>query len=215
MVVPSFVDFVIPFAPFLVKKSRYYSETREDFYEARNVLSNIEGFQRLLQPVSQGTCKTQTVIRCYGLSFGVSLKESMASLGKPNFISKKSSFLPDHQILFYKVRISQVKCILQLHFFQDQFFLGVIELRSDRKDFKNRVTDILRKKYSIPKNTWTGTLSDPYENTIEMKANMVPHIVYRFGDKRLNQQLRLQLADNTALLRKQADRELDFLLDVV
>ncbi|GEM_PF-797503 len=215
MEVPSFVDIVVPFASFLGKKSKYYLETREDYYEARNILPDSASFERLSIESKTEERKTQTTIKCYGLDFGSSVKESITSLGKPNYISKRTSFLRDHDILFYKVNISKVKCILQLHFFQDQFFLGVIELRSDRKDFKSRVTDVLMQKYDVPKNIWTGRLSDPQQNTIEMRANMVPYIVYRFGDRLLNQRLQFQFANNTHQLRKEADKELDFLFNVV
>lgn len=202
------------FAPFVKKRNRYL-QSRESFYEGRNYLSNVERLQSLVSGTSANQISTSKTIRFYGLNFGTSLKQATRHLGKPNYTSKKNSLLSKHRTIYYRITISKVKCILQLHFLHDQFFLGLIEIRSFGLGFKKEVADLIRKKYSIDNESWVGKIVDNTSHKIELKNDIVPYIVYQSGDKEVRDNIRLQLQQMSTYKEKHYNKRSDLILDMI
>lgn len=202
------------FAPFTRKRNRYL-QSRESFYEGRNYLSNVERLKGLVSGTSANQIVTRKTIKFYGLDFGASLKEAIGHLGKPNYTSKKSSLLSRHKTIYYRINIAKVKCILQLHFLHDQFFLGLIEVRSFGLEFKKEVADLVRKKYKIDNENWEGKIVDDTRHKIELKNNIVPYIVYQSGHAEIRERIRLQLDEKILDKQKHYDKRSDLILEMI
>ncbi|GAB5527657.1 MAG: hypothetical protein Roseis2KO_55290 [Roseivirga sp.] len=202
------------FAPFTRKRNRYL-QSRESFYEGRNYLSNAERLKSFVSGTSTDQIITRKPIKFYGLEFGTSVKEATSHLGKPNYTSKKSSLLSRHKTIYYRINIAQVKCILQLHFLHDEFFLGLIEIRSFGLEFKKEVADLVRKKYNIDNENWEGKIVDDARHKIELKNNVVPYIVYQSGNSEIKESIRLQLEEKHLYKRKHYDKRSDLILEMI
>lgn len=202
------------FAPFTRKRNRYL-QNRESFYEGRNYLSTEERLRNLVSDTSTNQISTQKPIKFYGLGFGTSLKEATNHLGKPNYTSKNGSLLSKHKTIYYRISIANVKCILQLHFLHDQFFLGLIEIRTFGREFKKEVSGLIRKKYNIDNEGWEGKIVDKDRHIIELKNDIVPYIIYQSGDTEIRDYIRLQLDEKSFYKQKNYDKRSDLILEMI
>lgn len=209
--ITSLMGLIVPFA----RKRYRYLQSRESFYEGRNYLSSYGRLESLVSGPSTDQIATQKNIKFYGLNFGASLKQAISRLGKPNFTSKSNSLLTKHRTIYYRITISKVKCILQLHFLQDQFFLGLIEIRSLNEEFKKEVSDLIRKKYGIDNTNWVGKIVDDTQNKIELKDDIVPYIVYQSGSREVRETIQLHLTKLDLLRQKHYDKRSDLILEMI
>lgn len=214
MTIQSITSLMGLFAPFTRKRNRYL-QSRESFYEGRNYLSNYSRLKSLVSDTSTNQISTSKNIKFYGLDFGASLKQVKSHLGKPNYSSKKGSLLTKHKAVYYRITIANVKCILQLHFLHDQFFLGLIEIRNSNDEFKREVADLVRKKYGIDNENWMGKIVDGTEHRIELKNDIVPYIVYQSGDENIKEQIQMQLAQTNLSKQKHFDKRSDLILEMI
>lgn len=104
---------------------------------------------------------------------------------------------------------------MQLHFHADQFFMGAIELRSQKKDFVKRVYNIVLDKYGISRNEAHGRIVDDSDNSIELKSKVNPYIIYRSGDQKILDNIQFHTSKLAFQLQQKEESELDFLLDIV
>ena len=202
------------FVPFSKRRNRYL-QNRESFYEGRNYLSNYERLKSLVSGTATDQISTKKHIKFYGLDFGATLKEATNHLGKPNYIGKKSSIISKHKTIYYRITISEVKCILQLHFLQDKFFLGLIEIRRASEEFKREVTDLIRKKYSIDNDNWVGKIVDDRMHKIELKDDIVPYIVYQSGHVAVKESIKVEMDDMIDSKQKFYDKRSDLILEMI
>ena len=208
----SMTSFIGQFMPF--KKKRLYLQSRESFYEGRNYLTSYSRLSSFVQNSSANNLATDKPIKFYGLDFGVSLKEAINHLGKPNYAGKGSHLLRKHRVIYYRIAISGVKCILQLHFLHDQFFLGLMELRTADQTLKKEVTKLIKTKYGTDQD-WSGTINDNRGNHIELKNDIIPYIVYCSGDRDIKASITMQLEQWQARRRKFYDKQSDLLLEMI
>jgi hypothetical protein len=202
------------FAPFSRRRNRYL-QNRESFYEGRNYLSNYERLKSLVSGTSTNQISTKKPIKFYGLEFGASLKQAMSHLGKPNYVSKKNSLMSKHKTIYYRITIAQVKCILQLHFLQDKFFLGVIEIRRASEEFKREITDLIRRKYNIENDNWVGKIVDNNAHKIELKDDIVPYIMYQSGHAMVKESIKSQMMEISNTKQKYYDKRSDLILEMI
>jgi hypothetical protein len=200
--------------PFRRRRNRYL-QNRENFYEGRNYLSSYGKLKALVSGTSINQMTTQKPVKFYGLDFGTSLKEVRTHLGKPNYISRKHSLLSKHKTIYYRITIAQVKCILQLHFLQDRFFLGLIEMRSSSEEFKSEVTDLIRQKYGVENKNWVGKIVDESNHKVELKDDIVPYIVYESGDSEVREWIRQEIAESNLSKQRYYDKRSDLILDMI
>lgn len=176
------------------KKGLQYRVNRRDFYEGRNYLSNqsrlLNLFDNLRTPQE---FRTEKNIRFYGFNFGRSRKAAIKHLGRPNYCFAKKSLLNNHCVLFYRVTLNKVKCVLQLHFIDDEFFLGIIETRSTGQAVQREIASLIRQKYKVSDSQWTGKIIDASNHSIEMTDGMIQRIIYLSGFTEHKQKIQAQI----------------------
>lgn len=209
--ITSFMGLIVPFS----KKKYRYLQSRESFYEGRNFLSSYSRLSSIVKYTSTNDLDTKKSIKFYGLDFGISMKKAIGHLGKPNYVSKHSTLLRKHKAIYYRINIAQVKCILQLHFLNDQFFLGLIEIRSSDEQVKNEVTSLISRKYGMEDGRWNGSIKDASDNRIELKDDIVPYIVYLSGDEQIRESIQLQMAQQSKKKLKYYEKRSDLLLEMI
>lgn len=196
------------------RKKRLYRQSKVDFYQSRNVLSTIAAFDPLLNLNHLDSYSTEKEIRFYGLPFGTSYKEAIRKLGRPNYVEKSNLPNKYQRAIFYRIRIKEVNCILQMHFFTDQFFFGQIEIRDISEKRKREIAQLLCKKYSVDDENWTGEIVDKSGNTISIRHNMIPSVSYLTGDQQLMRNIKVEVQAERKKKYKTA-QEPQWLLDMV
>lgn len=198
------------------KKRRLYRQSRVDFYEGRNALASTSSFNNILTSNTiDASLSTDKRIKFYGLYFGQSLKETIKKLGKPNYKDKRSLVLKNQVTIYYRLTIKEVKCILQMHFYKDEFFFGKMEIRSSNPTVKRDIGELVCQKYGITEKDWTGSIFDNDGNKVLIKQNMIPNVCYITGDKTLIAALKMELnlIEQPKKYRRSGQTEL--LLDMV
>lgn len=175
------------------KKSTSYKSSRRDFYEGRNFLSHNARIADLFQSTTHNQVKVDKPIKCYGLEFGTSFKVARKRLGKPNYMTQGKS-ISGVKSIFYRITINGAKCILQFHFLENEFFLGVIEITNAFSEQGNKIVDLVRSKYQITDINWHGAIKDNQNNTIKIGNDMIKRITYTSGDTSIRENLIGQLA---------------------
>ena len=188
----------------LSKRVKAYGQTKKDFYESRIYLQNLEKLNHIFNRDLRGALRTDKEITFYGIKFGYSCKETSRKLGKPNYRVSENRILNDHQIFFYRLKIATVNCILQMHFLNDSFFLGVIEMRTGKIELKNRLFELIQRKYQIESPIGGELIADNLGNTIYVKEDVVPFVTYSSGDS----SLRTQLVNATIPVNTKSDFQL-------
>lgn len=196
-------------------RSKHYRYSRKSFYEGRNEFSSLNRFKQLEKLGTTDFFKTKAEIQFYGLSFDTGIRNAIKHLGKPNYSLNPASRLKDHTLFFYKLTIGKVKCIIQIHFFHNRFFAAVIELRSERKDFKRKVARLIKRKYGIKDPDWTGQIMDKHDNRIELKDDVIPYILFKTGHQKTIDNIQFHISKLSYKMESQADRELGFLLHII
>ncbi|OEJ99857.1 hypothetical protein [Roseivirga misakiensis] len=198
------------------KKRRRYQQSRIDFYEGRNALVSRSSFSVLFNSHDATPSRdTEKPIRFFGLEFGQSVKETIKKLGKPNYKDKRTLCLDKHTTIYYRLMIKQVKCILQMHYYQDQFFFGKMEIRSSNPQTKRDISALVCQKYGISENDWTGAIIDQNSNKVHIKQNMVPSVIYVTGNQFLLNRIKLELVPVQSTKRYSRLEQSELLLDMV
>ncbi len=174
--------------PVYSEKGQSYGQTKRDFYESRVYLQNRGRLSSTFNLNLNGL-STDRTISFYGIDFGYSVKATIKKLGKPNYRTTEKRLFQDHQIVFYRLKISTVNCIIQLHFHNDSFFLGVMEMRTGDKTLKDRLFDLIKQKYKIDDSIIDNHILDELGNSIRVREDVIPYVVYTTGDQKLKQEL--------------------------
>jgi hypothetical protein len=171
--------------PILSQKSRAYGQTKRDFYESRIYLQNLEKLTTIFNSVTPANIYTEKQITFYGIDFGNSIKDVINKLGRPNYKTSENRLFNDHRIIFYRLKISSVNCILQLHFINNSFFLGVVEMRTGNKELKESLFDLIKQKYKINESVVNSFVQDNSGSRIQVREDVIPYVVYTTGDPQL------------------------------
>lgn len=203
--------------PFISRKNHgRYNVSRSDFYEGENYLANQSRLLNLTNNLrNNNEINTEKNIKFYGVNFGESVKSVLRHLGKPNYISRKKSVLKNHKILFYRIMLKNVKCILQFHFLDDQFFLGVIEVKNNQEHVQKEISNLVREKYAISNTDWVGTIKDNSDNTIDIQEGMIQRMTYLSGDSVLRSEIRAQVNRIIEIKEKHGQLNLDMILKLI
>ena len=92
--------------------------------------------------------------------------------------------------------------------------MAAIELRSQKPDFKRRVTDLIRRKYDIDKECWNGKIIDGQGHTIETRNDINPYVIYKTGDQDVLDNIQFHMANLAYNRQRKEENELEFLLDI-
>jgi hypothetical protein len=197
------------------KKSLSYKSSRRDFYEGRNFLGQQGRINTIIQSTNLSLLDIEKPIKFYGLVFGTQYKAAIKHLGKPNYISNEKLVITDIKTIFYRITISGVKCILQLHFYEKQFFLGVIEMTNSFINQENGISKLVRDKYGITDSNWEGLIQDIDKNTIELNTGLVQRIIYTSGNPEVRSRIKTQIDTLEAKKRKYTLVRNKLILDMI
>lgn len=179
------------------RNRKLYYLGKEDFYQTRNALNVASSFN-FHKDVYQENHGTTKDIRFYGLSFGKSKKEVTRVFGKPNFVQKKGLPLSSQITLFYKFSVKGMKCILQLHLYNDKLFFCQIQLRNADNNIREGFLNLFRTKYQAPSLNWNETIEDEVGSKIALKDDVVPKVNFFSNDKELWKEIKHELNEQAS-----------------
>ncbi len=197
------------------KKRRLYKQSRSDFYEGRNALLSHVSFDSILNLNHLESIYTEKGVQFYGLSFGQTLKETIKKLGKPNYVDHRKLALKHQKTIYYRLTIKEERCILQMHYYKDQFFYGKMEIKGNDPVAKRVIGQLVCQKYNISEQDWTGSIIDSNQNKILIKENIVPNVCYITGDKVLMNEIRAELKSILIAKKYRHIGQPELLLDMI
>ena len=200
---------------FFYRRSSSYKQSRKEFYEGRNLLSNSRSFGQVFANHRLESQQSAKEIKFYGLAFGSSSRACRKRLGKPNYVDSRSPVIKGLKTYFYRLHIKGVKCILQIHFFQDAFFFGQMEIREGNTEVKKEISKLLCQKYEIESDVWHGAIVDSMANQLLIKEDIVPSISYITGETEILLKIKHALLQKVKQKNINFNQKLEWLLDVV
>lgn len=165
------------------KRSSYYLG-REDFYQSRNVLNVSSSFNFHKDEYFKDH-STPKEIKFYGVSFGKSEKEIKRIFGKPNFLQKRDLPLDSQVTLFYKLNIKGIRCILQMHLYEDELFFAQIQLRDANPELRDVFLSLFKLKYQVDDLGWNETIQDSSGSRIALRDDIVPKASFFTHDNKV------------------------------
>ncbi|WP_420387607.1 hypothetical protein [Roseivirga sp.] len=166
------------------RRRKLYYLGKEDFYQSRNAL-NVSSAFNFHKDYSSQTNATEKEIKFYGLNFGKSEKEIKRVFGKPNFRQKSGLPLEKQLTLFYKLNIKGIKCILQMHLYNNQMFFAQIQLRDANTEIRGVFLELFKLKYKIESLGWNQIIKDHRGARIMLKDDIVPKASFFSSDSRI------------------------------
>ena len=186
------------------KKIRPYTyNTKEEYYQNFEYPMSLENFVGLFEKRNEAL-QSNVEIHFKKIPFGVSHKEIIAKLGKPNLI-KKAKFMEcnHHIILFYKKLIAGHKVIIQTHLLEDIFFYGLLTCIDETIEIdiinKTLVTKYLNGRENI--NCASITIYDKKDNKINLNVGVYITLQYTTGNREILRTLN-QLIKDEQLMEK-------------
>lgn len=197
------------------RQSKLYKQSKKEFYEGRNLLTSSSSFSQLFVNHKLESQPSQKNIKFYGLAFGAKTKECRKRLGKPNFIDSRSLVIKGLKTFFYRIQIKGVKCILQVHFYQDQFFFGQMEIREGNLEIKKQISQLLCQKYEIESEHWQGAIVDHEGNQLLIKEDIIPSISYLTSNQQILGNIKQTLLNKVKEKNLSFNQKFEWLLDIV
>ncbi len=123
--------------------------------------------------------------------------------------------LKHQKTIYYRLTIKEERCILQMHYYKDQFFFGKMEIKGNDPVAKRAIGQLVCQKYNIAQQDWTGSIIDSNHNKILIKENMVANVCYITGDKVLMNEIRSELKSILLSKKYRQIGQSELLLDLV
>ncbi len=196
------------------RKNRLYFQSRVDFYTGRNSLTHTTSLKNIISQQSINSSCSINNIAIQDIDFGISSKELLKIKGKPNFIQKKGLASDNLKTFFYRESLKGVKCILQFHFYNDQFFYGHMELRHNKCGFKEEIEELIKNKYGIDQ-IRNGAIIDQSGNKIYFKNDIIPSLSYITGDKHIKESIRKELNKRESISNRKSSMQMAQILDLI
>lgn len=200
------------FDPSLSSKNSYYNSSNYYRENLQSRYTNLQTLSNFIPRINyQKPFNTPITIQFKGcIDFGMTEEETKAIIGKPltHFINPA---VPKHSVFFYKWHMGSYKTNVELHFYNNSFFLGVCALNSRIKNSdKEKIQTVLCEKYDVTHQTETNTkviIADQYANTIVVNDAVTYTLQYLSGDYALRDNLH-QVLDQ--IISKSKNKEARF-----
>ena len=205
---------LLPTKPFTSRKARLYQESRVDFYTSRNKLLSSKGIYDILKRDVHQISYSLKQIGIENIPFGISKRRLVKIKGKPNYVQHKVPTSHTLQTVFYREYLYGIKCILQFHFYKDQFFYGQIEFRSSESGFTDSLLQIINEKYKVEHLT-DRPIVDPYNNQVIFKNDINPSLSYLSGDELIKESIRNELNQKESAYQRNTSYQFAHIIDLI
>jgi len=205
-------------------RNAFNNEKRKVYYQNKNDISSVLNIMDIIEDVKllkKNVYKAKDVISPFGIPFGSSQKVVTDVFGKPNFILS-STEIENHQVYFYKRRVTSYKYLLQIHFIDNEMVYVMNKFSTnfvyDEKELNN-IGNMLIEKYTDSLNdkfiSDDFSIADGDGNKIRIVTSMNLKVRYVWGNERfiskLNEQLRNDISQNVNLKKNKRSFLMSFL----
>lgn len=136
------------------------------------------------------------------LDFGLSSKQIRNKLGRPHFVHNNKE-VNGHRIYLYKRQIYRYRIKIEIHFFNDAFFLGIYNFNENPEEIRKIISEISIKYKIDPINFKSSEhqITDDINNILDIEINS--NLILAYID---NSNYDIQLLNRIVILKK---RELE------
>lgn len=166
-----------------LSKSVTYRQGRSDYYKALNTMSSIASLEALKKMKFSVHQQLLVPIRCFGIIFDASEKQIRQKLGKPNFRQQQVLHIPTLTTLFYKLKIQGIRCVLEIHLYQNAVFCLQLLMKGGSSKEKNLFLNSLARLYQQESIEWGNTFLGQKGNILNCENDVMPRITYLTGNQ--------------------------------
>jgi hypothetical protein len=165
---------------------------------------------RLLDPDKEPCQPSNLAIRFNEMAFGDSTRQIKKVAGRPVYRIDNSDNISGHEKLFYRLNFGAFKAVSQLHFLNDEFFLGQIFFNHiDQSKLVLTKDLIIQKYYGRPAEDQDNfVFCDQNKNMIKVSNESFGIIHYISGDPRIREFFlsEIEAKQNKALALEELNR---------
>lgn len=189
----------------------------DKYYEAKCNVGNLEYIKRDIGDTGRHKKISPKEIKMFNISFGLNEQQITAKLGKPNYKLRKRVLGHVHKILFYRIESAELLSFVQVHFFDNKFYMGKCYVKDATKISKSRIERVISEKYlgSPTESVYNYSISDQSNNRLEVNDSIHFLLTYVSGDSSLYQKI-YHLADRLQDMKHEKEnKEYNLLFDTL
>lgn len=164
------------------RRGATYQQGRADYYKALNAISSIDSIEVLKKIKFSASRRLSVPVRCFGIVFAVNEKQVRQKLGKPNYRQQSVLGIPALTTLFYKLKIKGIRCVLEIHFYQNAVFCLHLLMKGGTSDERNAFLASLARLYQQKNIQWGDLFLGQNKNVLRCENDVMPRITYLSGD---------------------------------
>ena len=189
----------------------------DKYYEAKCNVGNLEYIKKDIGDTGRLKKISPKKIKMFNIDFGLTEQQVIEKLGKPSYKLRKRVMGHVHKILFYRIESAELLSFVQVHFFDNKFYLGKCYVKDATKISKSRIERVVSAKYldGDVKNVYNYTVQDEGGNRLEVNNSVHFVLTYVSGDSSLYQKI-YHLADRIHdMKREKENKEYNLLFDTL
>ena len=174
-------------------------DNREGYYQ--NLLTERSGEALLhwLGLKNQAVLNSRVAVNFRNIDFQRSPQEVRRQLGKPRFIIA-NALVADHEVHFYRFRVTHLHSVVALHFLDQQFFMANHSFRQLTTQNHRQIVEVLTTKYGLLPPPESMAIKDRGNNTVLITDGLYLTVKYISGHPLFEERIQMLLDEK---MRKQ------------
>ncbi len=187
-------------------------ENREDYYQ--NLFTERSGKVLLhwLGLKHQAILNPQVAIGFRKIEFQCSPQEIRKQLGKPRFVIANPQ-IADHEIYFYRFRVTHLYSVIALHFLDQQFFMANHSFRQLTQQNYQQIVEVLTAKYGLLPPPESVAIKDQCSNTVLVTNGLFLTVRYISGHPFFQERISASLHEKDKCQQRHRAKHVTFLND--
>lgn len=155
-------------------------DNREGYYQNLLTERSAEALLQWLGLRHQAVLNPRVEVSFRNIDFQHSPQQVRKQLGKPRFIIA-NELVADHEIHFYRFRVSHLQSVVALHFLNQQFFMANHSFRQLTTHHYQQIVEVLTAKYGLLPPPESVAIKDQRGNTVLMTDGLYLTVKYISG----------------------------------
>ena len=187
-------------------------DNREGYYQ--NLLTERSGEALLhwLGLKDQAVLNPRVEVNFKDINFQRSPLEVRRQLGKPRFVIT-NPLVADHEIHFYRFRVTHLHSVVALHFLDQQFFMANHSFRQLTAQNHQQIVEVLTTKYGLLPPPESIAIKDRSSNTVLITDGLYLTVKYISGHPLFEERIQTLLDEKNRNQQRQRAKQISSLSD--
>jgi hypothetical protein len=174
-------------------------DNREGYYQNLLTERSAESLLHWLGQKNQAVLNPRVAVNFRNAEFQRSPQEIRRQLGKPRF-AITNALVANHEIYFYRFRVTHLHSVVALHFLNQQFFMANHSFRQLTPQNHRQIVEVLTTKYGLLPPPESIAVKDRGNNTVLITDGLYLTVKYISGHPLFEERIQAMLDEK---IRKQ------------